>query len=265
MCGAKNYDSNVDMEANHKLLELAIQAANVAAEPLKNAVEGYRSIHLEEAHDVKLQADLESERKIREYLNQHTDFPIIGEEQGGDSSLWDSDQLYWVVDPLDGTYNYLREYPQCCVSIGLMKGSQAQLGVVYDFNRNEIFTGGLGLPFQVNGVSHTPKWAESIDKACLTTGFPHSMKRDMESMDVYIRKLLHFKKVRMIGTAALAVTYVATGYFDVYYETGIKLWDVAAGLAFAESVGAAVKLRQWDDKPLHFDIWMAGSPEFILE
>lgn len=252
------------METQENFLNLAIEAAKVAAEPLKNAVEGYRSIHLEEAHDVKLQADLESERKIREYLNANSPFPIIGEEEGGDSSLWHSDQYYWVVDPLDGTYNYLRECPQCCVSIGLMKGQKAQVGVVNDFNRNEIFTGGRNLDFQVNGITHTPNWATSVEKACLTTGFPHEMKRDMKSMEVFIQRLLNYKKVRMIGTAALAVTYVATGYFDVYYETGIKLWDVAAGLAFAESVGATVKLREWDDKPLHFDIWLAGKPEFIL-
>jgi myo-inositol-1(or 4)-monophosphatase len=253
------------METQQNFLQIAVDAAKIAAEPLKNASEGYRTIHMEDAHDVKLQADLESERKIRKFLNSRSPFPIIGEEQGGDSSLWNSDEYYWVVDPLDGTYNYLRECPHCCVSIGLMKGQSAQVGAIYDFNRDEIFTGGRGLEFQVNGVSHRPNWAETVDKACLTTGFPHEMKRDMASMQVFIQRLLNYKKVRMIGTAALAVTYVSTGYYDVYYETGIKLWDVAAGLAFAESVGATVKLTEWKNKPLHFDIWMAGKPEFILE
>ena len=252
------------MESQSDLLKIAIDAAKIAAEPLKNAVEGYRSIHMEDAHDVKLQADLESERKIREFLRQKSDFPIIGEEQGGDSSLWHSDDYYWVVDPLDGTYNYLRECPQCCVSIGLLKGQKALAGVVYDFNRDEIFTGGAGLPFLVNGVAHTPQWATSAEKACLCTGFPHEMERDPASMQAFIKLLLSYKKVRMIGTAALAATYVATGYFDVYYETGIKLWDVAAGLAFAESVGATVKMTEWEDKPLHFDIWIAGRSEFVL-
>ena len=253
------------MESQSDFLSIAIEAARIAAEPLKNAVAGYRSIHMEDAHDVKLQADLESERKIREFLNARSSFPIIGEEEGGDSGLWHSDSYYWVVDPLDGTYNYLRECPHCCVSIGLLKGQIPLVGVVYDFNRDEIFTGGTGLPFQVNGISHTPQWAESVEKACLTTGFPHEMKRDMSSMDSFIKLLLNYKKVRMIGTAALAATYVSTGYFDVYYETGIKLWDVAAALAFAASTGATVKMKEWTHKPLHFDIWLAGRSEFILE
>lgn len=244
-------------------LETAIQAARVAAEPLKAVAAGYRSIQVEEAHDVKLQADLESERKIREYLGQVSPYPIIGEEQGGDSGLWSSNALYWVVDPLDGTYNYLRAYPQCCVSIGLMRGQEAIVGVVYDFNRDEIFTGGEDLPFAINGAPHTPRWETTLEKACLTTGFPHSMKRDMRSMDSYIQTLLHYKKLRMIGTAALAMTYVATGYFDVYYETGIKLWDIAAGLAFAKSVGATVRLEPWPDRALHYNVWVAAHPDLI--
>ena len=120
------------------------------------------------------------------------------------------------------------------------------------------------LSIQLGGYIDLPKWATSIEKACLTTGFPHEMKRDMDSMTVFLKRLLNYKKVRMIGTAALAATYVTTGYYDVYYETGIKLWDVAAGLAFAESVGATVEMREWDNKPLHFDIWLAGKKEFIL-
>jgi myo-inositol-1(or 4)-monophosphatase len=135
---------------------------------------------------------------------------------------------------------------------------------VYDFNRDEIFTGGQDLPFSINGTPHTPRWETTLEKACLTTGFPHAMKRDMDSMDAYIHTLLRYKKVRMIGTAALAMTYVATGYFDVYYETGIKLWDIAAGLAFAASVGATVRLEPWTDRDLHYNVWMAAHPDLIV-
>jgi myo-inositol-1(or 4)-monophosphatase len=253
------------MSDSTEALNLAFKAAKLAAEPLKQAIAGYRTIQVEETHDVKLKADLESERRIREFLSENSPYPIIGEEEGGDSRLWHLDTPYWVVDPLDGTYNYLRSSPQCCVSIGLMQGQKAKVGVVYDFNTDTVYTGGAGLPFSINGQAHEPVWAESLAKACLTTGFPHEMKRDPASMQVFIDKLLQYRKVRMIGTAALAVTHVAAGYCDVYYETGIKLWDIAAGLAFAESVGAVVQLREWDDKPLHFDVWMAGKAEFITQ
>jgi myo-inositol-1(or 4)-monophosphatase len=136
------------MDATKDHLKTAIQAAKVAAEPLKTAATGYRTIHMEEAHDVKLQADLESERKIREYLGSVSPFAIIGEEEGGDPSLWDGDEYYWVIDPLDGTYNYLREYPQCCVSVGLMRGQSAVCGAIYDFNNDTLYTGGKGLSFK---------------------------------------------------------------------------------------------------------------------
>ncbi len=251
------------MNSPKELLTIAVEAARIAAQPLKHAAEGYRSIHMEEAHDVKLQADLESERKIREYLNEKTDFPIIGEEEGGDDQLLSGDQYYWVVDPLDGTYNYLREIPQCCVSIGLMKGMEAQLGAVFDFNRDEIFTGGIDLPLIINEQTHTPRWAESRSKAIMTTGFPHEMDRSPEALNHFMQLIMSYKKVRMIGSAALSVAYVAAGYMDVYYETGVKLWDIAAGLAFAQSTGVTVQIKHWEGNPLHMDIWYAGKPEFI--
>lgn len=246
------------------LLSTARAAAETAAGPLIEAKSSYKKVHLEEAHDVKLQADIESEKLIRTYLNKNSNFPIIGEEEGGDASLWSSDKYYWVVDPLDGTFNYLKGIPQCCVSIGLMKGQEAILGVVYDFNRDDWFTGGENLPFELNGNIVNPLWAESIEKACITTGFPHEMKRDPNSMNDFLRIVLKYKKLRMIGTAALASTYVCTGYFDVYYETGIKLWDIAAALAFAKSVGAKVEIKEWHDKPLYFDAWISGKEEFIV-
>jgi myo-inositol-1(or 4)-monophosphatase len=249
---------------SEKVLEIAIAAALEAAIPLTQATGGYRDVEAEEAHDVKLKADRESEIRIRKFLTDAAPYPIIGEEQGGDASLWHSDERYWVVDPLDGTYNYLRSMPQCCVSIALMRGPKAEAGAVLDFNSDTLFTGGMGLPFCINRKAHAPKWESDRAKACLSTGFPHEMKRDPESMNRFINRLLEFKKVRMIGTAALAVSYVAAGYCDVYYETGIKLWDIAAGLAFANSVGAAVRLREWDDKPLHFDICMAARESFLF-
>jgi myo-inositol-1(or 4)-monophosphatase len=251
------------MDSQTELLSIAIQAAKVAAAPLKQAVAGYRTIKVEEAHDVKLQADIESERKIREHLVSASSYPIIGEEEGGDPRLWEGEAYYWVVDPLDGTYNYLREYPECCVSVGLMKGKTPVCGVIYNFNTDTLYTGGPGLPLQINGRDHTPNWAESADKACIATGFPHEMKRDESSMVSFINLILNYKKVRMIGSAALAMTYVTTGYFDLYYETGVKLWDIAAGLSLAASAGATTRLKHWEHKPLHFDIWTAGRPEFI--
>ncbi|HOO92307.1 MAG TPA: inositol monophosphatase family protein, partial [Opitutales bacterium] len=123
-------------------MKIAIEAAETAAVPLKEVVSGYRSVHMEDSHDVKLQADLESEKRIRSFLRAHAPYPIIGEEEGGDPDLLDRKDPYWVVDPLDGTFNYQRSIPHCCVSIALMQGRQSLVGAVLDFNRNELFTGG---------------------------------------------------------------------------------------------------------------------------
>ena len=252
-----------DMEDHASLLRVAIEAAETAAVPLKEVVSGYRKVHMEDSHDVKLQADLESERRIRAFLRERTDYPIIGEEEGGDPGLLERKDPYWVVDPLDGTFNYQRSIPHCCVSIALMRGRDALVGAVLDFNRNELFTGGEGLPFCINGQPHTPKWADSIGKACLCTGFPHEMDRSDASVKAFFHKLFQYKKVRMIGTAALSVSYVGAGYYDAYYETGVRLWDIAAGIAFARSTGAHIELKDWPGNTLTFDFWMAGKPGFV--
>lgn len=90
------------------------------------------------------------------------------------------------------------------------------------------------------------------------------MDRSDDSVKAFFHQLFQYKKVRMIGTAALSVSYVAAGYFDAYYETGVRLWDIAAGLAFANSTGAFIELKDWPGNTLTFDFWMAGKPEFAL-
>ncbi|NBR43031.1 MAG: hypothetical protein EBU04_09335 [Verrucomicrobia bacterium] len=101
--------------------------------------------------DVKMQADVDSEHLVRDRLKS-TGLPVIGEELGGDASLYESDSLYWVVDPLDGTYNYLRRQPSTCVSLGLMRGKEPVLGVIYDFTAKKTYLGVVGEGTYINGA-----------------------------------------------------------------------------------------------------------------
>lgn len=151
-------------------LKLAEQFAREAGAILAEGA-GLRHINFQDAKDVKLKADVDSEKLIRERLSQVSDFPIIGEEQGGDASLPHGSSYYWVVDPLDGTYNYLRSLPACCVSIGLMRGLEPVLGVIFDFNTGECFASD-GETLWVDGRVVKPVWAESVAKGALATGFP---------------------------------------------------------------------------------------------
>lgn len=232
-----------------QLMELAQAAAREAGGVLRQGSE-LRSVNFQDAKDIKLQADVRSEALIRERLAQGSEFPIIGEEHGGDASLPGRDTPYWVVDPLDGTYNYFRDMGLCCVSIGLMRGLEPLLGVIYDFNTEQWFTAAPGvLPLEFNGRVHRPLWAEKHDHAVLACGFPAGRSYTDESLRGFVQQVQTFKKIRMLGSAAIAMAYVAVGRADAYMEESIRLWDIAAGLALGKAAGAAIRLEPVPDGP----------------
>jgi myo-inositol-1(or 4)-monophosphatase len=248
-----------------ELLETAETIAREAGGILKEGATHLRNVEFQDQRDVKLRADMDSEELIRQRLEEATCFPVYGEEQGGDDSLRDRDEPYWVVDPLDGTYNYLRGSNLCAVSIGMMRGLKPVLGVIYDFNSDTCYSGYVDHGMFVNRQQATPNWADDIGQAALATGFPAGMDRGADRMNAFIQRIAPFKKVRMVGSAALALAYVGGGIYDVYYEEAIRLWDVAAGIALIRAAGGDVRITPSPTgKPMAYDVW-AGKPEFFGE
>lgn len=228
-----------------KLLKFSESVAREAGGVLAASAH-LRHVNFQDARDVKLRADVESEKLIRSRLQSETSFPIVGEEEGGDSGLLHGEEPYWVVDPLDGTYNYLREMGLCCVSIGLMRGLEPVLGVVYDFNTDELFSADAAAEtpgLLINGVPHASKWAESRDLGVLCTGFPAGRDYSSEALSAFIQQVQSFKKIRMLGSSAIAISYVAAGRCDAYFEETVRLWDVAGGLALIRAAGAPYLVR----------------------
>ena len=248
----------------NELLALAEKTARAAGELLRGDASRLRQVNFEDLKDVKLQADLDSEELIGDLLAKDSSCPMLAEEGGGDTTLTDGSDPYWVVDPLDGTLNYLRKMPMTCVSIGLLRGEEPLLGVIYDFNRDELFSGLADGPLYLNGRAHQPVWAGTIEQATLTTGFPVGRDYSVKSLQEFIGKVQVYKKVRMIGSAALSMAYVAAGRFDAYVEEGIRLWDVAAGLALVKAAGGIVRLTRVDEATLTYNIRAAGMEKLIL-
>ena len=245
-----------------KWQSLAIQIAKQAGTFLAKA-QNQPQINSDEGRDIKLQADIDSEKMIRSAFEQ-TGIPIIGEEIGGEPAWLNEGHLCWVVDPLDGTFNYLRNLPASCVSIGLMLGWKCVFGVIHDFNINETFWGGPGLGCFLNDKPLHPKWAFDKAQACLMTGFPASYDFSSTKIQQFIKQVQSFKKIRMNGSAAIALSTVAAGRADAYFEEGTRAWDIAAGAAIVEGAGGYAHIEPIKDaKPFLCNIWAVANPAWI--
>ncbi len=194
--------------------------------------------------DIKLKADVESEKIIKSIITSQSSYPILAEETGKSSE--DLGDIFWVIDPLDGTANYSRNIPICCVSIGLVNKMKPLIGVIYDFDNDHLYAGNIlknisemnDLPISVSSKSER---SESI----LVTGLPHNTDYSDESLSNMIEDMQTWQKVRMIGSAAMAACYIASGKADFYKEKGIYLWDIIAGAAIVRSAGGTAEISNY--------------------
>jgi len=206
--------------------------------------------------DIKLQADIEAEKIIKEIIKNDSSFGILAEESGMSSK--ESYKNLWVVDPLDGTANYSRNIPLCCVSIAMLSDAKPVLGVIYDFNNDELYEGSINTSAYLNGqaisVSETKKTQEGV----LVTGLPNDTDYSDEAMTEMIKNFQNWRKVRMIGSAALASVYVASGKADLYMENKSYLWDIAAGAAIVNAAGGEALILNQNEK-FQVDIRFSNS------
>ncbi len=224
------------------LLQLAEAVAREAGAVLGARGEAMDGVRSDEGHDLKLAADVFAESVILDRLRAGSPYPILSEEQGADPGFTRSG-LHWVVDPLDGTLNYGRRLPLACVSIGLWNGEMPVLGVVHDFERDETFAGEVGLGTTCNGARVTTSSVVEPSKAVLATGFPSARDFGDAPLLDFCRRVQRFKKVRLLGSAALSLAWLAAGRVDAYAEEDIWFWDVAAGLALVVAAGGNIECR----------------------
>ena len=223
----------------NELKDLAVDAARQAGDFLNKSKLEKKEVDKEEGRDIKLIIDQDTEKLIRSNL-QVTDIPILGEEYGGDIA----DGKYWVIDPIDGTANYFRGLNECCVSIALMEGNEALIGVIYNFNNDQMYTAIKDHGAFLNNEKIYVSEIASKNKASITTGFPAS--ETIESSINFLEDLKGWKKVRMFGSAALSCAYVASGKCDYYAEKGVYLWDIAAGICLVREAGGCADFKLID-------------------
>lgn len=234
-----------------KYLAIAVEASRIAGEYLFKKRTSVKTVDVEKAHDIKLSMDRYSEHRIVQFLKKKTSFSILSEEAGMIEGK--TNELCWVVDPLDGTINYFRQIPLSCVSIGLYKDKNPVLGVIYDFYREEMFTGIVNQAAYLNGQRIYVSATKDKRRAVLTTGFPGQMSLTDKNLAEFCQYVKSYRKVRLLGTAALSMAYVACGRMDAYIEKDIMLWDVGAGRAIIEAAGGKCRITP-TQRPYCYDV-----------
>ena len=249
--------NNIDLETE---LKVAKSAALAAGEILKTKKSDLNVETFSSERDIKLEADVVAEALIKEIIQDESNIAILAEESGKSSeNLGD---IFWVIDPLDGTANYSRNIPLCCVSIALIKNLIPVIGVIYDFNNDDMYIGSSEQEAMLNdkkiSVSQTLKKYDGI----LITGLPNATDYSDQAMIGMVKDFQGWRKVRMIGSAAMASAYVASGKADVYKELGTYMWDVAAGAAIVNASGGRAEITNQRD---NFQVDVHFSNSYILD
>ena len=228
-----------------KNLEIAKESALQAGKLLTNFKKDLIFENSSEGKDIKLKADLEAENLIKNHLLSLSNFPILGEETG--SSIDDLGETFWVVDPLDGTANYLRGIPICCVSIALIHNLEPVVGVINDFNNDDLYEGSVDSKAMLNGINIEVAKHLKKEDGILLTGLPLLTDYSDEVLLAMVKDFQQWKKVRMIGSAAMASVYIASGKADLYKESGSFLWDIAAGAAIVNAANGKATISNRKD------------------
>ena len=225
-----------------KEIEIAIKAAKSAGKYLLQERKNLNLKIKSNPRDTKLIADIESEKLILDILSSESKYSVLAEEAGKSSD--NLGEIFWVVDPLDGTANYNRNIPICCVSIGLISNMKPLIGVIYDFNNDDLYVGdNINNSTSVNNIKIHVSDIQNKQDGVLITGLPFNTDYSDKALGKLISDMQTWKKVRMIGSAAMASCYVASGKADLYQENGIYLWDILAGAAIVESAGGKAVIK----------------------
>lgn len=225
-----------------KLLEVAEEAARAGAEVLVPRFGRERAVGSKSSPtDLVSEADLASERAIREVIaRRRPDDGLLGEEGTGD--VPGTTGLRWVVDPLDGTINYLYGHPQWCVSVAVEDADGGVAGVVLDPLRGECFAAARGEGAALNGRPLPPVGeAPTLDAALIATGFGYKGRIRQLQGSLVANLVPLVRDIRRAGSAALDLAWTAAGRHDAYFEFGVQHWDVAAGAIVCREVGLVVQ------------------------
>jgi myo-inositol-1(or 4)-monophosphatase len=227
----------------HPTLSIAVKAARRAGNFINRSARDLDllTVHTKGPKDFVSEVDRTAEATIVETLLQaYPDHAILAEEGTARGANADAENL-WIIDPLDGTTNFLHGFPQYCVSIGLKQKGQITQAVIYDPVRNDLFTATRGRGAFLNDRRIRVSKRDHLRDCLIGTGFPF---RDGSYLDTYLRMMKAMIEqtagLRRPGAAALDLAYVAAGFYDGFWEVGLNAWDVAAGSLLVQEAGGLI-------------------------
>jgi myo-inositol-1(or 4)-monophosphatase len=248
----------------HPMLNVAVSAARAAGAIINRAALDIESVRVaqKQINDFVTEVDQASEAAIIEtLLTAYPGHGIWAEESGRQFGAQDS-ECVWIIDPLDGTTNFIHGFPVYCVSIALAVKGKVEQAVVYDPTRNDMFTATRGRGAYLNDRRIRVSKRTQMSDCLVSTGFPF---RPGDDMPKYIAMFTDVMKLassmRRPGAAALDLAYVAAGFSDAYFETGLKAWDVAAGSLLVQEAGGLVGNFTGEAEFLDQQEVMAANPK----
>jgi len=246
----------------HGMVNIAVRAARRAGELMIRQINRLESLEVTEKsrNEYVTEVDRIAEDAIIEVIYDHyPDHSILAEESGQRGS----NEFQWIIDPLDGTTNFIHGFPVFAVSIAVTHNDQLEHGVVYDPLRQEIFTASRGQGAQLDGRKIRVSKRPSMQHSLIATGFPY--RANKEHLDDYLEMLKSVISVsagiRRPGSAALDLCYVAAGRVDGFWELGLNIWDIAAGALMIKEAGGRISDFHGTDAYLQSGDVVAGSPK----
>jgi myo-inositol-1(or 4)-monophosphatase len=225
----------------HPLLNIGVRAARRAGELIVRHLNQLDAIKIDAKgrNDFVSEVDRLAEQDIiRTVQKSYPDHAFLAEESGASGDA----EYVWIIDPLDGTTNFLHGFPVFCVSIAVMHRGRLEHGVIYDPLRQELFTTSRGTGAMVDGRRMRVSDTRLLSKALVGTGFP--FRAAPEALDAYLGMLraamVEASGVRRPGAAALDLAYVAAGRLDGFWEFGLSIWDIAAGALMVQECGGII-------------------------
>lgn len=246
------------------IINIAVKAARAAGNIIIRALDRLDTVHVSQKrpNDYVTDIDQKAEQEIISVIRKaHPNHAILGEESGETSG----EEFTWIIDPIDGTRNFIHGYPQFAVSIGIRYKGKIEHGVIYDPVSHELFTASRGKGARLNDTRIRVSKRTQLEDCLIATGFTHRSSKPLLAAHLGALETLipQCGDIRRPGAATLDLAYVACGRLDGFWELGLKIWDIAAGTLLIKEAGGLVCDKEGGEDFLNTGDVIAGNPKIL--